>query len=379
MRPRGGGRGERHRRGSAFLLLLLAASARLYGALLVLYPKAFRLRYSEEMRRDFRELMREGLEEGGAKELVRVWVQALTDLVLTALKERSTMPAARNAYYVPVDPTTATRAMVRAMVAVVFVAVVVTMASLLQPLTYEASTEVWVGDQQTYVTGSGEEIQTLPSPGVELQALFPTITHAIDSRPVAEEAIRRLGFEMSPEELLDNLAIEHVEGTNFMRLTYEDTNPYEAAQIVNTVGEVSSDRISETRGAGGNLTANVYLKARVQDNPTPVSPNPLRNGLLTLVTGLVLCAGLALALPRPLAARVAGTLGGRVRVRPFGELIEVLGRGGKLTAVEAALESSLSVEEAEGMLQALAAKGHIEVTVEHGRLVYALWERAAPP
>jgi hypothetical protein len=55
MRPRGGGRGEH----------LLAVLARLYGALLVLYPKAFRRRYSAEMRRDFRELMREGLEEGG--------------------------------------------------------------------------------------------------------------------------------------------------------------------------------------------------------------------------------------------------------------------------------------------------------------------------
>jgi len=54
------------------VLLLLAASAWLYGALLVLYPEAFRRRYSEEMRRDFRKLMREGLEDGGAKELVRV-------------------------------------------------------------------------------------------------------------------------------------------------------------------------------------------------------------------------------------------------------------------------------------------------------------------
>jgi hypothetical protein len=26
------------------------------------------------------------------------------------------------------------------------------------------------------------------------------------------------------------------------------------------------------------------------------------------------------------------------------------------------------------MLQALAAKGHLEVSVEHGRLLYALWE-----
>ena len=73
MRPGGGGRGDRHRRGSAaLLLLLLAASAWLYGALLVLYPKAFRRRYGAQMQRDFRELSREGLEEGGATELVRV-------------------------------------------------------------------------------------------------------------------------------------------------------------------------------------------------------------------------------------------------------------------------------------------------------------------
>jgi hypothetical protein len=51
---------------------------------------------------------------------------------------------------------------------------------------------------------------------------------------------------------------------------------------------------------------------------------------------------------------------------------EALVRRGKLTAVEAALESSLSVEEAERMLQVLAARGHLEVTVEHGRLLHAL-------
>ena len=60
------------------------------------------------------------------------------------------------------------------------------------------------------------------------------------------------------------------------------------------------------------------------------------------------------------------------------ELLEALFRREKLTAVEAALESSLSVEEAERMLEALAVKGHLKVSVEHGRLVYALWEPDAP-
>jgi hypothetical protein len=118
------------------------------------------------------------------------------------------------------------------------------------------------------------------------------------------------------------------------------------------------------------------------------------------VIGLVLCAGLALALP-VLAASVAGNLGrctvllgigqaGVPSVAPAGpsqaeaikenELLQALGRepSGKLTAVGAALETSLSVGEAERMLQALAVKGHLEVSVEHGRLLYALCERDAP-
>ncbi len=361
MNSRGGPPGRRHRRGSA-ALLLLAASARLYSALLVLYPKAFRRRYGAEMRRDFRELMREGLEEGGARELVRVLAQALPDLVLTALKERSTMPAARNAYYVPVDPRIAVRAAARAMVAVVFVALGVTGASLLQAPTYEASAQVLVGQkpEHTYVTRSGEEIQTLPNPGEELQQLMPTMTHALDSRPVAEEATQRLGSEPSPEELLANLTIEQVEGTSFMRLTYEGTNVAEATDIVNTMALVSSERITDTtRATGSDLTANVYEKARVPDYPTPVSPNPLRNGLLTLALGLVLCGGTVVALPGVVAS-VAGKLGGQAVRQGVGEagvpgrrhgglseaegikekeLLEALVQCGKLTAVEAALES----------------------------------------
>ena len=40
----------------------------------------------------------------------------------------------------------------------------------------------------------------------------------------------------------------------------------------------------------------------------------------------------------------------------------------------AALETTLTVEEADRMLSDLAAKGHLEVRVERGRLLYSLWE-----
>jgi capsular polysaccharide biosynthesis protein len=267
-------------------------------------------------------------------------------------------------------------------------------SGLQQTPTYEASAQVWVeqkpGDQQTYVSGSGEEIQTLPPKGLgELQALTLAMVHAIDSRPVAEKAVERLGLQMGAAELLDNLTVEQVENTSFIVLTYEDTDPHKAKRIVNTVGEVSSELISER---SSDLTATVVEKAAVPESP--VSPRPLTNGVLTLVIGLVLCVGTFVALPG-VHARVAGTLGERPsrqgidqavvlgrdrsiveRVKEK-ELLRALGRRGKLTAVEAALETSLSVEEANRMLQDLAAKGQLQVDIEDGRLVFSFWERGA--
>jgi capsular polysaccharide biosynthesis protein len=275
-------------------------------------------------------------------------------------------------------------------ITVVVAAYAVTSASLQQAPTYEASAQVWVdpqqGDQQTYVTRSGEEIQPLPpSPSVEqLQELTQTMVHAMESRTVAEDVIQRLGLQMKPAELLDNLTVEQIEGTSFIVLTYEDSDPERARLIVNTVGEVSSEFSSGSNA----FRITVWEKAAMTESP--VSPHPLRNGLLTLVIGLALCAGAVVVRPG-VGARVASALGVWA-VRSIGqaglpldpseaerikeqELLEALGRRWKLTAVEAALETSLSVEEANRMLFDLAARGHLEVTVEDGKLLYSFWER----
>jgi hypothetical protein len=50
-------------------------------------------------------------------------------------------------------------------------------------------------------------------------------------------------------------------------------------------------------------------------------------------------------------------------------LLEAIGCHGEITA---ALESSLSVEEADRMLSELAVRGHLDVSLEYGRLVYAV-------
>ena len=56
------------------------------------------------------------------------------------------------------------------------------------------------------------------------------------------------------------------------------------------------------------------------------------------------------------------------------ELLEALQNSGELTPAQAAMETSLTVNEADEMLKDLAAKGHLDVRVRGGGLFYGLWE-----
>jgi capsular polysaccharide biosynthesis protein len=371
----GGGWEDRRRA----VLLLLAVSELMYGALLALYPRAFRQRYAEEMRRDFADLSREGLEEGGAAELARVWGRAFSDLALTALQERGTAMS-RNTL-LPMEP----RAAARAMVAVVLVAVTVTGASLVMAPQYEASSTLLIGQDRSLLEGPPLDARVQG-----LQQLTMTLAEAAQSRPVAEETIERLKLPMNPDVFLERLEAEPIENTQFIELSYTDPDPMRARVVTNTVGDVLSEQVSEVGQDGSGMTARLWERAPVPEEP--VSPNPLRNGLVTLASGLLLFVGLAVALPRLAASGVGRaalwttgalslTASSSCRV-PTGEtsttaskekeLLEALGRHGKLTVAGVALETSLTVGEANRMLSALAAKGHLQVTVEHGRLLYSL-------
>lgn len=59
------------------------------------------------------------------------------------------------------------------------------------------------------------------------------------------------------------------------------------------------------------------------------------------------------------------------------ELLEALRERGEITPTQAAMETSLTVSEADSMLKKLAEGGHLEVRVRGGGLFYALWEHEA--
>jgi capsular polysaccharide biosynthesis protein len=162
--------------------------------------------------------------------------------------------------------------------------------SYTQTPVYEASARLLVGQEP-----GKDQMQGPLAGSVEgLQQLTMTMTEAIYSRPVAEEVIRELGLQETPKSLLDNLTVEQVNGTQFIELSYTAPDPERAREIVNTLSDVSSKRISEASATNVALKATVWEYAVTSE--VPVSPNPTRYALLALATGFMLGVGLSFLL-----------------------------------------------------------------------------------
>ena len=170
----------------------------------------------------------------------------------------------------------------------IIAAIIVTLVSLamfLREPIYEPTARVWVVRELSVGTPT-------PGPNTILTETTPAMVRLAASRPVARGTRRSLGLQASSAELLDNLEISRVPGTTFIDLTYRSTDRKKAAQTVNTLASVASERLSEVPGK--NLSAAVWEEAKVP--PAVPEPKPLRNGLLTLVGVWVLYAGLTLAM-----------------------------------------------------------------------------------
>jgi capsular polysaccharide biosynthesis protein len=159
--------------------------------------------------------------------------------------------------------------------------------SLSQTPMYQASAKILVGQERVDAQAPREDI-------FNLQKLTGTITEGIESRPVAEAVIQRLGLEMTSGNLLAHLDAEQISDTQFIQVSYRDPSPEMAQQVADTVGDVFSERVSEVSPSASAITATVWERAETPD--VPVSPNPVRSGLVMLALGLILGTGLALIL-----------------------------------------------------------------------------------
>jgi hypothetical protein len=397
-----------------------SGSERVYRALMRAYPEEVRRRYKEEMVRYFGDLCREERRNRGSMGVALLWARTLPELLLTALEERSTL-FQRNAY-LPVEPRMVARwgalcALLGGSLGVAFNLIDYSLLGALNILTGE----FYGNDPFMMVFTLSLLLSALSLSSLGLFGLYGAVV-ARSGRP---GLLAGAGAIFSAVSAVLWLATSGYAAINQLASGSAFFAPFE--WVWNTGTFVIPKAILFW------FLGLLLLGVAVARQPLPIRLRILPLALFALilpsyllgrhfetvgnpVTGVIVY-GFAQSLPfvgiallgwalfkdydveplavsdglvesagatREMATSVSQTAG-RVREVRSGtsgeradkekELLEAFRRRGALTAAGVALETSLSVEEADRMLSTLAAKGHLEVRVEHGRLLYSLWER----
>jgi non-specific protein-tyrosine kinase len=159
---------------------------------------------------------------------------------------------------------------------------------LIRAPVYEASIKVLV--RQHVPSGGPVDPGGLQGEVMGLQQLTQTVVEAADTRPVAEAVVRQLGLHTSPDNVLANLSATQVHDTQFVEVDYRDSDPRRAQLVADAVGKALSYQISEDSPSASAVTVKVWEQAQLPEDP--VSPSPMRDGLVALVLGAML--GIAL-------------------------------------------------------------------------------------
>ena len=111
-----------------------------------------------------------------------------------------------------------------------------------------------------------------------------------DSRAVAESAIRNLGLEERPEELLDRVDVEASAGNSLVRIDVEAPSREEARRAAQEVAEVATVLFNDSFAP--QTSASVWEPASAAEER--VSPKPARNLALGLLIGALVGLGAVL-------------------------------------------------------------------------------------
>ena len=121
--------------------------------------------------------------------------------------------------------------------------------------------------------------------------LVKTYAQIIQSRTVAEEVIRSLGLDISPEALQNQITVQAVGDTEILRIDLVDPNPRRAQILANRVADVFMVQIE-----GIMKIENVSIIDRAIVPAEPFKPRPMLNMAIGTVLGGMLALGLAFVL-----------------------------------------------------------------------------------
>jgi len=163
--------------------------------------------------------------------------------------------------------------------------------SLLQQPVYEVSARVVLSP-----SGDASQQDNFSNMISGLQALAIEMEAAGLDRPMVEEIANAQSEPgtASAADINQNLTIAQLEDTRYLTLTYKDTDPGQAQEVVNTAAEVFAREAPEASGVADEAAVQVSTLSGLPR--APEDPDLLRNAFGALVIGLMLGIGLAFLL-----------------------------------------------------------------------------------
>ena len=151
--------------------------------------------------------------------------------------------------------------------------------TLLQDSTYRA-------DSSIVVVRSGRP----PGNDPRLAAAAAAAADLFETRAVAESAIRNLGLDETPRDLLERVDVDAQAETSLLRISVEAPTPAGARRIAQELAEVATVLFNDRFGP--QTVASIWEPASAEEDP--VAPEPVRNLALGALLGALV--GLALVL-----------------------------------------------------------------------------------
>ncbi|SCP96279.1 YveK family protein [Anaerobium acetethylicum] len=141
---------------------------------------------------------------------------------------------------------------------------------------YESSTKIYVLNREDTATTTFSDLQTSAQLTKDYQVM-------VQSRPVIEKVIHKLGLSYGVEEVLQMVSVSELPDTRILQITVRNKDPEMAKSIADALADVSAARIA--------AIMDIEKVKTVEEGNFPiyaVSPNVLMNVAIGGMAGIVL-------------------------------------------------------------------------------------------
>ena len=151
--------------------------------------------------------------------------------------------------------------------------------------TYEASTKIFIGKK-------GAESEGYSSSDVSMyQNLLKTYSELIKTKDLVNKAINNSEYDLSVNEVLNDITVNTVAGTQILKVSYKSKSPNIAKNMLESI---TNEFITKSQELVPN--GNVRVLENVELPKNPVDPNKKINIAIAFIFGMVIGFGIVFLL-----------------------------------------------------------------------------------